>query len=113
MQVPDGEMNPAEPTNDAIASPNLLGGFLHAGPLLEYDQIRRHLASFTHTVMGQESARSLTPSRQPQEIATRQQETAEARLFLDQGGSLEFGPDTDLPDPESRRDRRSSASPHK
>ena len=41
-------------------------------------------------------ALSLAPSRDLLEIATRQQETTEARQFLDQGGALEFGPDQDF-----------------
>lgn len=96
MDAIDGEMIPPKPPPVGAGSANVLGGFSHAGSLLEFDQIRRHLASFTRTVVGQESAWSLAPSRQPLEIATRQQETDEARQFLDQGESLEFGLDTDL-----------------
>ncbi|HZA22444.1 MAG TPA: endonuclease MutS2, partial [Dehalococcoidia bacterium] len=74
----------------------VLGGFSHIITLLEFDQIRTRLASFTRTVMGREAAGSLTPSSDLLEIATRQQETSEAREFLEKGGSLEFGPATDL-----------------
>ena len=79
-----------------MESPNVLGGFAESVGLLEFHQIRRQLASYTRTIMGREAALSLTPSRDLLEIATRQQETAEARQFLDRGGSLEFGPDVDL-----------------
>ena len=54
------------------------------------------LASFARTVMGRERANVLTPSCDLLDIATRQQETAEARRFLDRGSSLEFGPGADL-----------------
>ena len=39
---------------------------------------------------------SLTPSQDLLEIATRQQETTEARQFLEQSGALEFGPEQDF-----------------
>ena len=73
-----------------------LGGFEQAGTLLEFDQIRRRLASFTRTTRGGESALALEASASPLEIAIRQQETTEARMFLDQGGTLESGPGVDL-----------------
>jgi DNA mismatch repair protein MutS2 len=85
------------PTQDEnIELPSVLGGFSRAITLLEFDQIRRRLVTLTHTVMGREAAASLTPSRDLLEIAPRQQETTEARQFLEKGGSLEFGPDIDL-----------------
>ena len=67
-------------------------GFSQAAGLLEFDQIRESLASYTRTMLGRQSARELTPSAEVLEIATRQQETSEARRFLDQDGGLEFGP---------------------
>ena len=73
-----------------------LGGFDVAGPLLEFDQVREQIAAYTHTVVGGERARALTPTRDLLEIATRLQETTEARHYLDQGGGLEFGPDQDF-----------------
>jgi DNA mismatch repair protein MutS2 len=75
-----------------------MGGFDRAITLLEFDQIRSRLAVFTRTVLGREKANALTPSGDILDIATRQQETAEARQFLDQGGALEFGPPADLRD---------------
>ena len=73
-----------------------MGGFSRALTLLEFDQIRLRLASFTRTALGRERAGALTPSRDLLDIATRQQETTEARQFLDQGSLLEFGPGDDL-----------------
>lgn len=73
-----------------------MGGFARTNTLLEFDQVRRRLATFARTVLGREGAGGLTPSCDMLEIASRQQETAEARRFLDRGGSLEFGPADDL-----------------
>ena len=73
-----------------------LGGFSRSLVLLEFDQIREQLVAMTRTVMGQERAKEVEPSRDLMDIAVRQQETAEAREFLDQGGALEFGPGVDL-----------------
>ena len=73
-----------------------LGGFDFAGPLLEFDKVREQVARHTHTVVGGERARALSPSRDLLEIATRLQETSEARQYLEQGGGLEFGPDEDF-----------------
>ena len=61
--------------------------------LLEFDQIRLALVSHARTMMGREACLALTPSWDVLEIATRQQETSEARRFADHGGSLEFGPE--------------------
>ena len=87
--------NPIDQGNPS-GTPSSLGGFRQAGTLLEFDEIRRRLAGFTRTVKGSEAALALEASASPLEIALRQQETTEARMFLDQGGSLEFGPGVDL-----------------
>ena len=73
-----------------------LGGFSFAGPLLEFDRVLEQVAAYTKTVVGDERARALSPSRDLLEIATRLQETSEAKQYLDQGGGLEFGPDQDF-----------------
>ena len=73
-----------------------LDGFSQAADLLEFDQIRESLASHARTILGRQSARELAPASDVLEIATRQQETSEARRFLDQGGGLEFGLDGDF-----------------
>ena len=73
-----------------------LGGFDFAGRLLEFDKVREQLVSHTHTVVGTERARSLAPTLDLLDIATRQQETSEACQYLDDGGGLEFGPDQDF-----------------
>jgi DNA mismatch repair protein MutS2 len=75
---------------------NSLGGFGRALNLLEFDQIRQRLAGYARTALGQERALELTPVGDIREIGTRLQETDEARLFLDNGGGLEFGPGADL-----------------
>jgi len=73
-----------------------LGGYAESLKLLEFDQIRMGLASHARTMMGRRACLSLTPSGDVLEIATRQQETSEARRFSDHGGSLEFGPEEDF-----------------
>ena len=83
-------------SNESDLLPNMMGGFSRTITLLEFDQIRGRLASFTRTALAREKANLLTPSCNLLDIATRQQETAEARQFLDKGGALEFGPPDDL-----------------
>ena len=73
-----------------------MGGFSFAGTLVEFEKDLEQIAAYTKTVVGGERARALSPSRDLLEIATRLQETSEARQYLDQGGSLEFGPDQDF-----------------
>lgn len=73
-----------------------MGGFAESEGLLEFRQIQQKLSSYTRTVLGRERALSLTPIRDLLEIATSQQETTESRQFLEQGGSLEFGPYIDF-----------------
>ena len=83
-----------DPANSLAA--NVLGGFAQALHLLEFDQIRLRLAGFARTLLGRERALALTPTAELMEVVARQQETDEARRFLDLGGSLEFGPGVDL-----------------
>ncbi len=64
--------------------------------LLGFDQIRAQVAAYTRTHIGRELAESLAPSQDLLEIANRQQETAEAKQYLERGGALEFGPGIDL-----------------
>jgi len=90
------EMISGETRVDPVGQAGVVGGFSESVRLLEFDQIRQKLASYTRTAMGRETALSLTPSVDLLEIATRQQETSESRHFLDNGGTLEFGPDIDF-----------------
>jgi DNA mismatch repair protein MutS2 len=90
------EITRGEPQVDAVGPASIVGGFSESVRLLEFDQIRRKLAYYARTVMGREAALSLTPSADLLEIVARQQETSEARRFLDDGGALEFGPDIDF-----------------
>ena len=73
-----------------------LGGFEQAGRLLEFDKVLAQLAEYARTAMGRERVVSLEPSGDLLEVATRQQETTEARRYTDGGGSLEFGPEQDI-----------------
>ena len=83
-------------TQDSADLSHVLGGFSQSVELLEFNQIRQQVASYARTLMGQDAARNLAPDRDLLEIATRQQETTESRQFLEQGGSLEFGPQEDF-----------------
>ena len=83
----------------AAPSAPQLNGCEPALALLEFDPIRQQLAGYARTLLGREYALALTPTADYQEIVRRQQETAEARRFIDAGGSgpsLEFGPEADL-----------------
>ena len=73
-----------------------LGGFEKAGRLLEFDHVLAQVASYCRTVLGREKVAALGPSEDLLEVATRQQETTEARRYIDGGGSLEFGPENDI-----------------
>ena len=73
-----------------------LGGFEKAGRLLEFDQVLAQVASYCRTALGREKVAALEPSEDLLEVATRQQETTEARRYIDGGGSLEFGPENDI-----------------
>ena len=73
-----------------------LGGFETAGRLLEFDQVLGQLAGYARTELGREKAAALEPSEDLLEVATRQQETTEARRYVDGGGSLEFGPEENI-----------------
>ncbi len=73
-----------------------LGGFDTAGRLLEFDQVLGQLAGYARTDLGRERVAALEPSEDLLEVATRQQETTEARRYIDGGGSLEFGPEQDI-----------------
>ena len=73
-----------------------LGGFEQAGRLLEFDKVLAQLSEYARTALGREKVTSLEPSEDLLEVATRQQETTEARRYIDGGGSLEFGPEQDI-----------------
>ena len=97
VTVPESHAESALGFNTNVGEPTgQLGGFGQAAGLLEFDQVRQKVAEYTRTVMGRERVLALTPVADLLDIATRQQETTEARQFLDQGGSLEFGPDIDF-----------------
>lgn len=73
-----------------------LGGFEQAGRMLEFDQVLAQVAAYARTDLGRARATGLEPSADLLEAATRQQETTEARRFIDDGGTLEFGPEQDI-----------------
>ena len=59
--------------------------------LLEFPAVLSQLASHAGFVLGRREALALTPSSNAEAVAERQRETAEARLFLETGGVMEFG----------------------
>ena len=73
-----------------------LGGFETSGRLLEFDQVLGQLSGYARTALGRQRVAELEPSGDLLEVATRQQETTEARRYIDDGGSLEFGPEQDI-----------------
>ena len=73
-----------------------IAGFERSSALLQFDQIKVKLASLTRTTQGRRAALGLGATTSPLEVASRLQETSEARTLIDQTGSLEFGPDEDL-----------------
>ena len=74
----------------------VLGGFESAKRLLEFDQVLGQLSGYARTTLGRQRVAELEPSDDLLEVATRQQETTEARRYVDDGGSLEFGPEQDI-----------------
>ncbi len=73
-----------------------LGGFNSGGRLLEFDKVLGQLSGYARTALGRQRVAELEPSDDLLEVATRQQETTEARRYIDDGGSLEFGPEQDI-----------------
>ena len=59
--------------------------------LLEFPAVLERLASHAGFALGRREALALTPSSDAEAVAERQRETAEARLFLETGGVMEFG----------------------
>ena len=73
-----------------------LGGFETAGRLLEFDRVLAQAATYARTDRGRARTTALTPAADLLEVAARQEETTEARRYIDDGGSLEFGPEQDI-----------------
>ena len=73
-----------------------LGGFETSGRLLEFDKVLGQLSGYARTELGRQKVAELEPSDDLLEVATRLQETTEARRYIDDGGSLEFGPEQDI-----------------
>ena len=75
---------------------NSIGGFDTAAYLLEFEQIRHHLAALTHTDSGRDTAMHVTPSANFFDVVSNQQETSEACHLINLGVGLEFGPPEDI-----------------
>ncbi|MDE2968814.1 MAG: Smr/MutS family protein [Chloroflexota bacterium] len=82
----------SQPTDDSLASRDAAGGLrARSLALLEFPAVLEQLASHAGFVLGRREALALTPSSDAVTVAERQRETAEARLFLESGGVMEFG----------------------
>ena len=64
--------------------------------LLEFHLVRQRLEGYTTFAPAGEMALGLTPSYEVQDATRRQEETAEARLFLERGSTPLIGEATDL-----------------
>ncbi len=64
--------------------------------LLEFSLIREKLAGYTSFALAEELAMGLAPSHETSQVSHMQQETAEARRFLDTGSSLDISLAKDL-----------------
>ncbi len=64
--------------------------------LLEYHLVREKLAGYTTFYPARELALSLMPSYEPSQVARMQQETTEARRFLEAGSSIDLAEAKDL-----------------
>ena len=82
----------SQPIDDGLASRGAADALrARSLALLEFPAVLEQLASHAGFVLGRREALALTPSSDPVTVAERQRETAEARLFLESGGNLEFG----------------------
>ena len=70
--------------------------------LLEFQLVREKLAGYATFEIAKELALELMPAYQPDEVAHRQQETTEARRFLDGGSGLDLAEAKDLRHPLQR-----------
>ena len=64
--------------------------------LLEFDLVREQLASYTTFESARELAGVLLPTSDGDEVASRQQETSDARRFLEERGNLDLSAAYDL-----------------
>ena len=64
--------------------------------LLEFPAVLSQLGGHTSFALGREAALGLTPSSNHDDVARRQQETAEARLFIESSGVMDIGEASDV-----------------
>ena len=64
--------------------------------LLEFDLVREQLASYTTFESARELARALLPSADGEDVTARQQETSDARRFLEERGNFDLSGAYDL-----------------
>ena len=64
--------------------------------LLEFPTVLAQLGGLASFALGREAALVLTPSSNHEDVARRQQETAEARLFIESSGIMDVGEASDV-----------------
>ena len=93
-QAPEYDTPEDSPRSTAPQGPEALRErSLH---LLEFHLVREKLAGYTTFYPATELAFSLMPSYEPSQVARRQQETTEARRFLETGSSIDLAEAKDL-----------------
>ena len=93
-QAPEYDTPEDSPRSTAPQGPEALRErSLH---LLEFHLVREKLAGYTTFYPARELAFSLMPSYEPSQVARRQQETTEARRFLETGSSIDLAEAKDL-----------------
>ena len=86
--------DPTEETSPALLLPITLSA--RSLELLEFPAVLAQLGGHASFALGREAALALTPSSNHDDVSRRQQETAEARLFIEGSGIMDVGEASDV-----------------
>jgi len=86
--------DPIEEASPAAQQPITLSA--RSLELLEFPTVLAQLGGLASFALGREAALVLTPSSNHEDVARRQQETAEARLFIESSGFMDVGEASDV-----------------
>ena len=86
--------DPIEEASPAAQQPITLSA--RSLELLEFPTVLAQLGGLASFALGREAALVLTPSSNHEDVARRQQETAEARLFIESSGIMDVGEASDV-----------------
>jgi DNA mismatch repair protein MutS2 len=86
--------DPTEETSPALLLPITLSA--RSLELLEFPAVLAQLGGHASIALGREAALALTPSSNHDDVSRRQQETAEARLFIEGSGIMDVGEASDV-----------------